>query len=53
MLYQVNTVGAAFGVALVGFAWFLLFDLDTAIYMAAILNIGVSALTFARVRNHG
>jgi hypothetical protein len=53
MLYQVNTVGAAFGVALVGFAWFLLFELDTAIYMAAILNIGVSALTFAWVRNHG
>jgi predicted membrane-bound spermidine synthase len=53
MLYQVNTVGAAFGVALVGFSWFLLFELDTAIYMAAILNIGVSALTFAWVRNHG
>ena len=35
LLYQVNTVGAAFGVALVGFAWFLIFELDTAIRMAA------------------
>jgi hypothetical protein len=53
LLYQVNTVGAAFGVAIVGFGWFLLFELDTAIYMAAVLNISVSALTFAWVRRHG
>ncbi len=53
MLYQVNTIGAAFGVAVVGFAWFLLFELDTAIYMAAVLNISVSALTFIWVKHHG
>ena len=53
MLYQVNTFGAAFGVAIVGFGWFLLFDLDTAIRMAAILNITVSVLTLVWVKRHG
>ena len=53
LLYQVNTFGAAFGVAIVGFLWFLLFDLDGAIRMAAALNILVSALTFAWVKRHG
>ena len=53
MLYQVNTFGAAIGVAIVGFAWFFLFELDTAIYMAAVLNIGVSVLTLAWVKRHG
>lgn len=53
LLYQVNTIGAAFGVAVVGFAWFLLFELDTAIYMAAVLNISVSALTLIWVKRNG
>ncbi len=43
LLYQVNTFGAALGVAIVGFGWFLLFEIDTAIRMAAALNIVVSA----------
>jgi predicted membrane-bound spermidine synthase len=45
LLYQANTLGAAIGVALVGFVWFLLFDLDAAIRFAALLNLAVSALT--------
>jgi len=53
MLYQVNTFGAAFGVAIVGFGWFLLFELDTAIRMAAILNLLVSVLTLAWVNRRG
>ena len=53
LLYQVNTFGAALGVALVGFGWFLLFEIDTAIRMAAALNIVVSALTFAWIRRNG
>jgi len=52
MLYQVNTFGAAMGVAIVGFAWFLLFELDTAIRMAAVLNIVVSLLTAFWVKRH-
>jgi MFS family permease len=53
MLYQVNTFGAAFGVALVGFVWFLFFEIDSAVRMAAVLNIGVSALTFVWVKRRG
>lgn len=53
LLYQVNTFGAAFGVAFVGFGWFLLFELDTAIRMAAILNIVISILTLAWVKRNG
>ncbi|MDN8618768.1 fused MFS/spermidine synthase [Variovorax ginsengisoli] len=53
LLYQVNTLGAAFGVAIVGFLWFLLFDLDGAIRMAASLNILVSLLTVAWIKHHG
>ena len=53
LLYQVNTFGAAVGVAIVGFGWFLLFELDTAIRMAAILNIAVSILTLVWVKRHG
>ena len=53
LLYQVNTFGAAFGVAIVGFVWFLFFELDTAIRMAAGLNIVVSLLTFAWMKRHG
>lgn len=52
MLYQVNTFGAAFGVAIVGFGWFLLFELDAAIRMAAVLNIAVSILTLAWVKRN-
>jgi predicted membrane-bound spermidine synthase len=53
MLYQVNTFGAAVGVAIVGFGWFLLFELDMAIRMAAILNIMVSVMTMIWVKRHG
>lgn len=53
LLYQVNTLGAAVGVAIVGFVWFLLFDLDAAIRMAATLNILVSVLTIAWIKRHG
>jgi MFS family permease len=53
LLYQVNTFGAALGTAIVGFAWFLLFELDAAIRMAAVLNIVVSVLTLAWVKRHG
>ncbi len=53
MLYQVNTFGAAAGVAIVGFGWFLLFELDMAIHMAAILNIMVSVMTMIWVKRHG
>jgi len=52
LLYQVNTFGAAFGVAVVGFVWFLLFELDTAIRVAAVLNILVSMLTLAWIKQH-
>lgn len=52
MLYQVNTLGAAVGVAIVGFVWFLFFELDTAIRMAAMLNIVVSILTLIWVKRH-
>ena len=52
LLYQVNTFGAAIGTAVVGFAWFLLFELDTAIRAAAVLNILVSMLTLAWIRRH-
>jgi predicted membrane-bound spermidine synthase len=53
LLYQVNTFGAALGVAIVGFAWFLLFEIDTAIQMAAALNIAVSLLTLAWIKRNG
>jgi MFS family permease len=53
VLYQVNTFGAALGVAVVGFFWFLLFELDTAIRMAAALNIAVSILTLAWIKRNG
>ncbi|MET0334284.1 MAG: fused MFS/spermidine synthase [Rhizobacter sp.] len=53
MLYQVNTFGAAVGVAIVGFGWFLLFELDAAIRMAAVLNIVVALLTAVWVKRHG
>lgn len=54
LLYQANTLGAAVGVALFGFLWFLLFDLDTAIRFAAVLNLAIAATTalWAR-RAHG
>jgi predicted membrane-bound spermidine synthase len=45
LLYQVNTLGAAVGVALIGFVWFLLFELDAAIRFAAVLNISISMVT--------
>jgi predicted membrane-bound spermidine synthase len=53
LLYQVNTFGAALGVAIVGFAWFLLFEIDTAIRMAAVLNIAVSLSTLAWIKRNG
>ncbi len=53
LLYQVNTFGAACGVAIVGFLWFLLFEIDMAIRMAALLNILVSLLTIAWIKRHG
>lgn len=53
LLYQVNTLGAALGVALVGFVWFLFFELDTAIRAAAVLNILVSMFTLAWIRRPG
>ncbi|MGJ7512504.1 fused MFS/spermidine synthase [Variovorax sp. GT1P44] len=53
LLYQVNTFGAAFGVAIVGFFWFLLFEIDTAIRMAALLNILVSLLTIVWIKRRG
>jgi MFS family permease len=52
LLYQVNTFGAAMGVAIVGFVWFLFFELDTAIRAAAALNVAVSFLTILWVRRH-
>jgi predicted membrane-bound spermidine synthase len=52
LLYQVNTLGAAIGIGVVGFAWFLLFELDTAIRTAAVLNILVSMLTLAWIKRH-
>lgn len=52
LLYQVNTLGAALGTAAVGFVWFMFFELDTAIRGAAILNILVSTLTLAWIRQH-
>jgi MFS family permease len=52
LLYQVNTFGAAFGVGVVGFVWFLLFELDTAIRVAAVLNILVSMLTLVWIKQH-
>jgi predicted membrane-bound spermidine synthase len=53
LLYQVNTFGAAFGVAFVGFVWLLFFDLDDAIRTAAILNVAVSVTTVAWMKRHG
>jgi predicted membrane-bound spermidine synthase len=53
ILYQVNTFGAAFGVLIIGFLWFLLFEIDTAIRLAAVLNLLVSLLTFLWVQRHG
>lgn len=53
MLYQVNTFGAAVGVAAVGFFWFLLFELDAAIRTAAALNFMISGLTLVWVKRHG
>ncbi|VTU14991.1 spermidine synthase [Variovorax sp. PBL-H6] len=53
LLYQVNTFGAAFGVAVVGFFWFLLFEIDMAIRMAALLNILVSLLAITWIKRHG
>ncbi|WP_295389126.1 fused MFS/spermidine synthase [uncultured Thiodictyon sp.] len=50
MLYQVNTFGAAMGIAVVGFPWFLFFEIDTAIRMAAVLNILVSIITLFWVK---
>lgn len=52
LLYQANTLGAALGVALIGFVWFLLFELDAAIRFAAVLNLGISALTLIWLRRH-
>ena len=52
LLYQVNTLGAAVGVLVVGFLWFLLFDLDTAIRSAALLNFAVTGLTLLWLRRH-
>jgi predicted membrane-bound spermidine synthase len=53
LLYQVNTFGAALGVGVIGFGWFLLFEIDTAIRMAAVLNIAVSALTLVWIKRNG
>jgi predicted membrane-bound spermidine synthase len=44
MLYFVNTLGAATGTALVGFLWFWFFELNTAIYTAALANLCVAAV---------
>lgn len=52
-LYQVNTLGAAVGVALIGFVWFLLFELHAAIRFAAVVNIVVSLATVAWLRSRG
>ena len=53
VLYQVNTFGAASGVAIIGFAWLLLFDIDTAIRTAAVVNLMISILTLIWVRGRG
>lgn len=50
LLYQVNTIGAALGVAVVGFVWFLWFDLDEAIRFAAKLNFTAALLTLLWMR---
>jgi predicted membrane-bound spermidine synthase len=50
MLYQVNTFGAAIGVAVVGLPWFLFFEIDPAIRMASVLNILVSVTTLLWVQ---
>ena len=53
LLYQVNTFGAALGAAGIGFAWFLLFELDTAIRAAAVLNILISMSTMIWIKRRG
>ncbi len=53
ILYEVNTFGAAFGVLIIGFLWFLLFEIDTAIRLAAVMNLLVSLLTFLWVQRRG
>lgn len=50
MLYEVNTYGAAIGVAVIGLPWFLFFEIDTAIRMAAVLNVLVSITTLLWVQ---
>lgn len=47
LLYQVNTLGAAIGAAVVGFGWFMFFELDSALRAAAALNVLVSLGTLA------
>lgn len=54
LLYQANTLGAAVGVAVIGFLWFLLFELDAAIRFAATLNLLISGATILWLhRRHG
>lgn len=53
VLYQVNTFGAAIGVLIIGFLWFLLFEIDTAIRLAAVLNLLISLSTLLWVQRHG
>lgn len=52
LLYQVNTLGAALGIAGVGLVWFLFFDLDAAIRFAATLNVAISLLTLIWLKRH-
>jgi MFS family permease len=46
ILYFANTLGAAAGAAVTGFIWFNYFELNTAIYSAATLNLSVSILAW-------
>lgn len=49
-LYVFNTFGAALGTAVIGFIWFFAFELNTAIYTAACINLGISAIVWLRLR---
>jgi spermidine synthase len=47
LLYGANTVGAVFGCLLAGFYLLRVFDLATATYVAAAINVGVALVSFA------
>ena len=50
LLYAGNTVGAVFGCLLAGFYLLRVFDMATATYVAALLNVAVALASFALAR---